>query len=156
MGWMAHRKLEEVKQEPSMLPGPAVPGSCLISFHFLWAILCPQTVLSQPSYLPSLRNVRLPRERPALCDQGLPRGAGARAVDHHVRRPTDLHVHHLQAGRASAVQGWLEFILENWALISVTVMIDYYLPSYYCKHTVHGLRQYHTLSLSIRNLRNHI
>ena len=27
-----------------MLPGPAVPGSCLVSFHFLWAILCPQTV----------------------------------------------------------------------------------------------------------------
>ena len=21
-----------------MLPGPAVPGCCLISFHFLWAI----------------------------------------------------------------------------------------------------------------------
>ena len=38
MGWMAHRKWKESKQEPSMLPGPAVPGSCLICFHFLWAI----------------------------------------------------------------------------------------------------------------------
>ena len=27
-----------------MLPGPAVPGCCLVSFHFLWAILCPQAV----------------------------------------------------------------------------------------------------------------
>ena len=30
--------LKETKQQPSMLPGPAVPGCCLISFHFLWAI----------------------------------------------------------------------------------------------------------------------
>ena len=35
---MAHRKWKESKQQPSMLPGPAVPGCCLISFHFLWAI----------------------------------------------------------------------------------------------------------------------
>ena len=27
-----------------MLPGPAVPGSCLVSFHFLWAILSTSTV----------------------------------------------------------------------------------------------------------------
>ena len=38
MGWMAHRKWKETKQQPSMLPGPAVPGCCLISFHFLLAI----------------------------------------------------------------------------------------------------------------------
>ena len=38
MGWMAHRKWKEIKQQPSMLPGPAVPGCCLVSFHFLWAI----------------------------------------------------------------------------------------------------------------------
>ena len=38
MGWMAHRKWKESKHQPSMLPGPAVPGCCLISFHFLWAI----------------------------------------------------------------------------------------------------------------------
>ena len=41
---MAHRKWRETKQEPSMLPGPAVPGCSLVSFHFLWAILCPQAV----------------------------------------------------------------------------------------------------------------
>ena len=39
---MAHRKWEETKQLPSMLTGPAVPGSCLVSIHFLLAILCPQ------------------------------------------------------------------------------------------------------------------
>ena len=42
---MAHRKWKETKQ----LPGTAGPGnrlgSCLVSFHFLWAILCPQAVL---------------------------------------------------------------------------------------------------------------
>ena len=27
-----------------MLPGPAVPGSCLVSLHFLWAILSTSTV----------------------------------------------------------------------------------------------------------------
>ena len=42
---MAHRKWKETKQQTSMLPGPAVPGCCLVSFHFLWAILCPQAVL---------------------------------------------------------------------------------------------------------------
>ena len=32
---IAHRKWKETKLHPSMLPGPAVPGSCLVSFHFL-------------------------------------------------------------------------------------------------------------------------
>ena len=41
---MAHRKSKETKQQPSMLSGPAVPGCSLVSFHFLWAILCPQAV----------------------------------------------------------------------------------------------------------------
>ena len=41
---MAHRKRKETKQQPSMLPGPAVPGSCLVSFHILWAILSTSTV----------------------------------------------------------------------------------------------------------------
>ena len=41
---MAHRKRKETKLQPSMLPGPAVPGCCLVSFHFLLAILCPQGV----------------------------------------------------------------------------------------------------------------
>ena len=42
---MAHRKWKEAKQLPSMLPGPAVPGCCLLSFHILWAILSTSTVL---------------------------------------------------------------------------------------------------------------
>ena len=33
--WMSHRKQRETKQQPSMLPGPAVPGCCLVSSHFL-------------------------------------------------------------------------------------------------------------------------
>ena len=41
---MAHRKWKETKQLPSLLPGPAVPGCSLISFLFLWTILCPQAV----------------------------------------------------------------------------------------------------------------
>ena len=41
---MAHRKWRATKQQPSMLPGPAVPGSCLVSFHILWAILSTSTV----------------------------------------------------------------------------------------------------------------
>ena len=38
MGWMSHRKWKKTKEQPSMLPGPALPGCCLISFNFLWAI----------------------------------------------------------------------------------------------------------------------
>ena len=41
---MAHRKWKETKQLPSMLPGPAVPGSCLVYFHVLWTILSTSTV----------------------------------------------------------------------------------------------------------------
>ena len=41
---MAHRIWKETKQQPSMLPAPAVPGFSFVSFHFLWAILCPQAV----------------------------------------------------------------------------------------------------------------
>ena len=35
MECMSHRKLKETKQQPSMLPCPAVPGCCLVSFHFM-------------------------------------------------------------------------------------------------------------------------
>ena len=41
---MAHRKWKETKLQPSMLPGPAVPGCSIVSLHFLWAILFPQAV----------------------------------------------------------------------------------------------------------------
>ena len=39
------QEMEKFKQQPSMLPGSAVPGSCLVSFYFLWAILSTSTVL---------------------------------------------------------------------------------------------------------------
>ena len=42
---LPHRKWNETKQQPSMLLGPAVTGCYLVSFHFLWAILWPHTVL---------------------------------------------------------------------------------------------------------------
>ena len=45
---MAHRKWIEFKQQPSMFPGSAVPGSCLVSFYFLWAILSTSTVVVTP------------------------------------------------------------------------------------------------------------
>ena len=35
MEWMLHRKRRETKQQPSMFPGLAVPGCCLVSFCFL-------------------------------------------------------------------------------------------------------------------------
>ena len=35
MEWMSHRKRRETKQQPSMLPGLAVPGCCLVSICFL-------------------------------------------------------------------------------------------------------------------------
>ena len=44
---MAHRKWKEIKQQPSILPGPAVPGCCLVYFHFLWAILSSSTVVGR-------------------------------------------------------------------------------------------------------------
>ena len=37
----------KTKHQTSMLPGPAVPGCSLVSFHFLWGILCPQAVAYQ-------------------------------------------------------------------------------------------------------------
>ena len=42
---MAHRKWKETKQLPSMLPGPAVLVSCLVSFHIRWAILATSMVI---------------------------------------------------------------------------------------------------------------
>ena len=46
-------KWKEIKQQPNMLPGPAVPGSCLVSFHFLWAILSTSTVYQIFLWIPS-------------------------------------------------------------------------------------------------------
>ena len=42
---IAHRKWKETKLQPGTA-GPGIRhGCCLVSFHFLWAILCPQAVL---------------------------------------------------------------------------------------------------------------
>ena len=46
MEWMSHRKRRETKQQPSMLPGPSVPGYCLVSFLFLCDIHSNHSVLS--------------------------------------------------------------------------------------------------------------
>ena len=56
---MAHRKWRETKQLPSLLPGPAVPGCSLIPFHFLWAILCPQTVDTECIHLLGFASLKL-------------------------------------------------------------------------------------------------
>ena len=45
MGWMAHRKWKEIKQQPGTAGPGNMLGTCLVSFHFLWAILCPQAVV---------------------------------------------------------------------------------------------------------------
>ena len=42
---LPHRKWKQIKQQPSMLPGPAVPGCCLIAFHFRWGKLSTRTVV---------------------------------------------------------------------------------------------------------------
>ena len=38
MGWMAHRKWKECKQQPGTAGSGNMLGCCLIYFHFLWAI----------------------------------------------------------------------------------------------------------------------
>ena len=52
---MVHRKWKETKQQPSMLPGLAVPGCCLVSFRFLCDIHSIQdcTSVSDPVDPPS-------------------------------------------------------------------------------------------------------
>ena len=41
---MAHRKWKETKQQPGTAGPGNMLGWCLVSFHFLWSILCPQAV----------------------------------------------------------------------------------------------------------------
>ena len=48
---MAHRKWRETKQQPSLLPGLAVFWCCLVSIHFLLAILSTSTVQRCPRRL---------------------------------------------------------------------------------------------------------
>ena len=42
---MAHRIWKETKHEPGTVGPGNILGCCLVSFHFLWDILCPQAVL---------------------------------------------------------------------------------------------------------------
>ena len=91
--WMTHRKWKESKQQPSMLPGPAVPGCCLVSFHILWAILSTSTIgKEKPLNRSATTTVRLKREvETKFCDHAGPlRDVGlahrARRLRHH-RRP---------------------------------------------------------------------
>ena len=80
---MADRKWKEGKQQPSMLPGPAVPGCCLVSLYFLWAILCPQAVvytyiLFKSDFLEDFCDVVLLYSISVLnCAPGLEEGPGA-------------------------------------------------------------------------------
>ena len=46
---MAHRKWKETKQQPGTVGPGNMLGCCLVSFHFLWAILCLQAVQDVPS-----------------------------------------------------------------------------------------------------------
>ena len=49
---MSHRKRRETKQQPSMLPGPAVPGCCLVSFCFLCDIHSIHSIEPDPIFIP--------------------------------------------------------------------------------------------------------
>ena len=69
MDWMLRRKWRETKQQPSMLPGPAVPGCCLVSFSFLCIIHSVQgfrvkeglsCVFFRPQWRSKARNLALP------------------------------------------------------------------------------------------------
>ena len=44
---IAHRKWKENKLHPGTAGPGNMFGSCLVSSHFLWAILCPQAVKNQ-------------------------------------------------------------------------------------------------------------
>ena len=41
---IAHRKWKEIKLQPGTAGPGNMLGCCFFSFHFLWAILCPQAV----------------------------------------------------------------------------------------------------------------
>ena len=54
MEWMSHRMRKETKQQSGMLPGPAVPGCCSVSFHILLAILSSSTVVDMTLDAPKI------------------------------------------------------------------------------------------------------
>ena len=82
MGCMSHRKRRETKQQPIMLPGPAVPGCCLVSFGFLCDIHSIHSVQThgrgrrRPQWKTWLLRVHRLDERKAR--RGGPRAPGAR------------------------------------------------------------------------------
>ena len=51
---IAHWKWKETKQQPGTAGPGNMLGCCFVSFHFLWAILCPHNVQS-----PFAKNRRL-------------------------------------------------------------------------------------------------
>ena len=54
---MAHRKRKETKLQPGTACPDNMLGCCFVSFHFLWAILCPQDV---PYLIPVLHALFYP------------------------------------------------------------------------------------------------
>ena len=48
---MSRSKQRETKQQPSMLPGPTVPGCCLVSFRFLCDIHSNHPVIALRKHL---------------------------------------------------------------------------------------------------------
>ena len=48
---LPHRKWREFQQQPGTAGPGNMLGCCVISFHFLWAILCPQAVIWRESAL---------------------------------------------------------------------------------------------------------
>ena len=59
---MTHRKWKETKVQPSTAGPGNMLGYSLVSFHFLWTILCPQAVL----YF----NITKIKEKESKCKQG--------------------------------------------------------------------------------------
>ena len=63
---MAHRKWRETKLHPDTAGPGSMLGWCLISFNFLWAILCPQAVQCSCSGWPTGNGDKLSNS-PACC-----------------------------------------------------------------------------------------
>ena len=64
---MADRNWKETKQQPSLLPSLAVSGCSLVSFHFLWAILCLQAVQKCSMFWPESVQSSNPEDKGSLA-----------------------------------------------------------------------------------------
>ena len=117
---MVHRKWKETKQQPSKLPIPAVPGSCLVSIHILWAILSTSTVgvkcpmcpgwgmkivifSSLKSHKFGCRNQKSPIDGSHECYWG---------TNPSICEDVAIHVTHVQKGPT-------EFYSGNWSIVCV-------------------------------------